>query len=116
MCIRDRPWLGQGILPAERSEPASRSGEGQALASIASFVQVSPEWCDHVSGGSPGGADIAVDFSAAHALVRQFSMASPWGTAERALVSAMGEAGVSGPAWPPLWRPMPTRLPRATSA
>jgi C-terminal processing protease CtpA/Prc len=46
-------------------------------------------WCERVAAGPAGARDVRVDLSAAAATTREFSVASPFGVADRALTAAL---------------------------
>jgi hypothetical protein len=93
-------WLGGAASWGQvgAAGPGLKSYGGRAAetsfapaASSRARVPSSGDWCDRVAPGpaGEGGRRLAVELSAAHMLVREFAVASPFGVADRALVPAL---------------------------
>jgi C-terminal processing protease CtpA/Prc len=90
---------GPSVAPPASAASGWHNGRGHATAIVHAqrgrSVGEAGEWCDHIASGAAGrgGGLLDVELSAAHALVREFSVASSYGVADRALVPALAGGG-----------------------
>jgi C-terminal processing protease CtpA/Prc len=82
-----RPPAGEATDNPELDEP--QSTPSVAKPHVSNATRPDAAWCGRVRGGPGGSAAVPIDLSAAHALVREFSVDASFHTGDAALVSAM---------------------------